>query len=77
MISIPFSEPTHPGQFKSKMKRGDQLSLTVAMVLPAHVRDRDAPVRPHGLETYDQLRDYGDEADTLIAKIHDDPDANE
>jgi hypothetical protein len=40
----------------------------VAMVLPAHVRDRDAPVRPHGLETYDQLRDYGDEADTTIAK---------
>jgi hypothetical protein len=49
----------------------------VAMVLPAHVRDRDTPVRPHGLETYDQLKDYGDEADTTIAKIHDDPDANE
>jgi transposase len=33
----------------------------VAVVLPAHVRDRDAPVRPHALETYDQLKDTGDE----------------
>ncbi|HTP76832.1 MAG TPA: IS21 family transposase [Rhizomicrobium sp.] len=33
----------------------------VAMVLPPHVRDRDAPVRPHALETYDQLRDHEDE----------------
>ena len=29
----------------------------VAIVMPAHVRDRDAPVRPHALETYDQLKD--------------------
>ena len=33
----------------------------VAMVLPAHVRDRDAPVRPHALETYDQLKDPSDD----------------
>jgi transposase len=33
----------------------------VAMVLPAHVRDRDAPVRPHALETYDQLKDTSDD----------------
>jgi transposase len=33
----------------------------VAMVLPAHVRDRDAPVRPHALETYDQLKDPPDD----------------
>jgi hypothetical protein len=32
----------------------------VAVVLPAHVRDRDAPVRPHALETYDQLKDPHD-----------------
>jgi hypothetical protein len=31
------------------------------MVLPAHVRDRDAPVRPHALETYDQLKDPSDD----------------
>jgi hypothetical protein len=33
----------------------------IAMVLPAHVRDRDAPVRPHALETYDQLKDPSDD----------------
>lgn len=33
----------------------------VALVLPAHVRDRDAPVRPHALETYDQLKDQNDD----------------
>jgi hypothetical protein len=32
----------------------------VAIVMPAHVRDRDAPVRPHALETYDQLKDQHD-----------------
>src|ERR1700722_10226015 len=33
----------------------------VAVVMPAHVRDRDAPVRPHALETYDQLKDQHDD----------------
>jgi hypothetical protein len=33
----------------------------VAIVMPAHVRDRDAPVRPHALETYDQLKDQHDD----------------
>jgi hypothetical protein len=33
----------------------------VAIILPPHVRDRDAPVRPHALETYDQLKDKPDE----------------
>jgi hypothetical protein len=28
----------------------------VALVLPAHVQARDAPVRPHALETYDELK---------------------
>jgi transposase len=32
----------------------------VAIVMPAHVRDRDVPVRPHALETYDQLKDQND-----------------
>jgi transposase len=32
----------------------------VAIVMPAHVRDRDAPVRPHALESYDQLKDQHD-----------------
>ena len=33
----------------------------VAMTPPAHVRDRDEPVRPHALETYDQLKDDQDD----------------
>jgi hypothetical protein len=33
----------------------------VAVTLPAHVRARDKPVRPHSLETYDQLRKVGHE----------------
>jgi transposase len=33
----------------------------VAMILPAHVRARDKAVRPHSLDTYDQLRKVGHE----------------
>ena len=33
----------------------------VAIELPAGVQARDAPVRPHALETYDQLKDVDDE----------------
>jgi hypothetical protein len=40
---------------REREQRGDD--PPVAMVLPPHVRDRDAPVRPHALETYDQLTD--------------------
>jgi len=32
----------------------------VDVTLPAHVRDRDAPVLPHALATYDQLKDQHD-----------------
>jgi len=33
----------------------------VAMVLPAHVQGRDAPVKPHALETYDQIGEQADD----------------
>ena len=33
----------------------------VAVVLPAHVQARDAPVQPHALETYDQLKEQPDD----------------
>jgi hypothetical protein len=33
----------------------------VAFVLPAHIQARDAPVRPHALESYDQLKDQRDD----------------
>ena len=33
----------------------------VAITLPAHVQARDTTVRPHSLETYDQLKDHDHE----------------
>jgi transposase len=33
----------------------------VDLVLPEHVQRRDAPVRPHALETYDQLKERSDD----------------
>jgi hypothetical protein len=33
----------------------------VAMILSAHVRDRDAAVRPHALDTYDRLKETSHE----------------
>ena len=53
----------HPNGVRLALERrrehhGDVPPVDVA--LPAHVRDRDAPVRPHALETYDQLKDQYD-----------------
>jgi hypothetical protein len=33
----------------------------IAITLPAHVIARDAPVQPHALEPYDQLKEPPDE----------------
>lgn len=33
----------------------------VSLILPAHIRDRDAAVRTHALDTYDQLKGIGHE----------------
>ena len=33
----------------------------VDLVLPEHVQKRDAPVRPHALEAYDQLKERSDD----------------
>jgi transposase len=38
-----------------------QLPPPVAVDLPAHVKVRDTPVRPHRLEAYDQLKDQTDD----------------
>jgi hypothetical protein len=54
----------HPNAVRLALeRRREQLgdAPPVAIVLPAHVRDRDAPVRPHPLETYDQLKDHRDD----------------
>jgi len=36
-------------------------ALPVALVLPDYVRNRDAPVQPHALETYDRLKEGSDD----------------
>jgi hypothetical protein len=54
----------HPNAVRHALERQrEQIGAAppVALVLPAHVRDRDAPVRPHALETYDQLKDPSDD----------------
>jgi len=54
----------HPNAVRFALERQrqqDGADPPVALVLPAHVRDRDAPVRPHALETYDQLKDHDDD----------------
>jgi transposase len=50
----------HPNAVRLALERRREqqgAAPPVAMTLPAHVRDRDAPVRPHALETYDLLKD--------------------
>ena len=44
---------------RRREQRGD--APQVAVVLPAHVQARDAPVQPHALETYDQLKERSDD----------------
>ena len=44
---------------KRREQRGD--APPVAVELPAHVQARDVPIRPHDLQTYDQLKDLADE----------------
>jgi NAD(P)-dependent dehydrogenase (short-subunit alcohol dehydrogenase family) len=44
---------------RQREQRGD--APQVAVVLPAHVQARDAPVQPHRLETYDQLKERPDD----------------
>jgi transposase len=54
----------HPNAVRFALERRRQQegeAPPVALVLPGHVRDRDAPVRPHALETYDQLKDRDDD----------------
>ena len=54
----------HPNAVRLALERrrgqhGD--APPVALVLPAHVQARDAPVRPHALEPYDQLKERSDD----------------
>lgn len=54
----------HPNAVRLALERrreqhGD--APQIAIVLPAHVQARDAPVQPHRLETYDQLKERPDD----------------
>jgi transposase len=54
----------HPNAVRFALERRRQQQggdPPVAVVLPAHVQARDRPVRPHALETYDQLKDPSDD----------------
>lgn len=54
----------HPNAVRLALeRRREQRGETppVDIDLPANVRARDAPVQPHALETYDQLKDVADE----------------
>jgi hypothetical protein len=50
----------HPNAVRLALERRREQRQTappVAVDLPAHVKTRDAPVTPHRLEAYDQLKD--------------------
>ena len=54
----------HPNAVRLALERrreDRQQVPPVDMTLPAHVRARDVAVRPHSLETYDQLKDHNHE----------------
>jgi hypothetical protein len=54
----------HPNAVRLALERrreDRQKVPPIAMTLPAHVQARDVAVRPHSLETYDQLKDHNHE----------------
>jgi transposase len=54
----------HPNAVRLALERHRGLhgdAPPVALVLPAHVQARDAPVQPHALEPYDQLKERSDD----------------
>jgi hypothetical protein len=54
----------HPNAVRLALERRRELrgeTPPIEIDLPADVRARDSPVRPHALETYDQLKDVADE----------------
>jgi hypothetical protein len=54
----------HPNAVRLALERRREArgeAPPVAVELPASVQARDAPVQPHALETYDQIKDAADE----------------
>jgi len=56
----------HPNAVRLALERAREAAgqpPPVALVLPEHVARRDAPVRPHALDTYDRRQDQPENAD--------------
>jgi len=54
----------HPNAVRLALEHRRELRAEappVALVLPEHVKARDAHVQPHRLEPYDQLKEHGDD----------------
>jgi len=54
----------HPNAVRLALEHRRELrqqAPPVAVILPEHVKARDAHVQPHQLEPYDQLKEHGDE----------------
>jgi hypothetical protein len=54
----------HPNAVRLALERrreARQLPPPLAVCLPSHVRQKDTPVQPHRLDTYDQLAGDSDE----------------
>ena len=59
-------EVPHPNAVRLALERAREAAgqpPPVALVLPEHVARRDAPVRPHALDTYDRRQDKPENAD--------------
>ena len=55
---VPHPNAVHLALARRREQRGE--APPIGVVLPAHVQARDAPVQPHALETYDQLKEPSD-----------------
>ncbi len=56
----------HPNAVRLALERAREAAgqpPPVALVLPEHVAQRDAPVRPHALDSYDRRPDQPEDAD--------------
>jgi hypothetical protein len=54
----------HPNAVRRALERRRQAKAappSLAVKLPEHVKRKDVPVRPHGLEAYDQLMESADD----------------
>jgi hypothetical protein len=55
---VPHPNPVHLAPERCREQRRQP---PIAVDMPAHIKTRAAPVRPHRLETYDKLKDQTDD----------------